>query len=249
MSHPATATRCDAGIVFAMGTEAGGFEARCTDRQEWLAAELPIQQGTLAGRRLAWVVSGAGRERAARACQLLIDGHRPKVICSAGFAGALNEQLRRGQLVHPIKALCHDHDAITLLPWTAAGESAAQTIVTVDRVVCTANEKRSLATATGADLVDMETWAVADVAQRAGLPCASIRVVSDDASQDLPPEMTALVQPQSPARRLGAALRAIGSRPTAAVDMWRLWENAVVDSRTLADAIERFVATLPVSNP
>jgi len=248
MNHPAATTRCDAGIVFAMGTEAGGFEARCRERQEWLTDDLAICQGTLADRRVAWVVSGAGHARAARACQLLIDGHRPKVIVSAGFAGALTDRLQRGEIVHAARSLRRDHDALVLLDQAVACDSAALTIVTVDRVACTAAEKRALAAATGADLVDMETWAVADVALRAGLPCASIRVVSDDAAQDLPPEMTALVQPQSPARRLGAALRAIGSRPTAAVDMWRLWENAVVDSRTLAEALEHFVATLSVSS-
>jgi hypothetical protein len=39
-------------------------------------------------------------------------------------------------------------------------------------------------------------------------------------------------------RRLGAALAGIGRRPRAALDMWRLWEHAVVDGRALARAIE-----------
>ena len=47
-------------------------------------------------------------------------------------------------------------------------------------------------------------------AQAAGLPCGSIRVVSDDASQDLPHEIASLVRPQSGMRRLGAAIGAIG---------------------------------------
>ena len=65
-----------------------------------------------------------------------------------------------------------------------------------------------------------------------------------DASQDLPKEIAALVQPQSGMRRLGAALGAIGRRPRAAVDMWRLWEHAVVDGRTLAGAIKTFLEGL-----
>ena len=50
----------------------------------------------------------------------------------------------------------------------------------------TAAAKRNLAAETSAQLVDMETHAVATIAANAGLPCAAIRVVSDDASQDLP---------------------------------------------------------------
>jgi hypothetical protein len=38
---------------------------------------------------------------------------------------------------------------------------------------------------------------------------------------------------------------AVGRRPAAAVDFWRLWERSVVDSRTLAaalaDTIRQFV--------
>ena len=67
-------------------------------------------------------------------------------------------------------------------------------------------------------------------------------VISDDASQDLPREIAALVQPQSGMRRLGTALAGIGRRPRAALDMWRLWEHAVVDGRTLAAALQRCLA-------
>jgi hypothetical protein len=111
--------------------------------------------------------------------------------------------------------------------------------VSVDAVVTTAAAKRDLAAATAASLVDMETYAVATAAMHAGLHCVSIRVVSDGASQDLPKEIASLVQPQSGMRRLGAALGAIGRRPRAALDMWHLWEHAVVDGRTLAGAISR----------
>jgi hypothetical protein len=116
--------------------------------------------------------------------------------------------------------------------------------VSVDRVVTTAAAKRDLAAATGAAVVDMETHAVATAARDAGLPCVGIRVISDDAAQDLPREIAAVVQPQSGMRRLGAALGAIGRRPRAAIDMWTLWEHAVVDGRTLAAAIEEFVRGL-----
>jgi hypothetical protein len=30
--------------------------------------------------------------------------------------------------------------------------------------------------------------------------------------------------------------------------MWRLWEHAVIDGRTLADALERAIAALPLSD-
>jgi hypothetical protein len=176
------------------------------------------------------------------------------VIGSAGFAGGLDLALARGTVVYPRRSInCTGGPPIAVAA-TGQGSATADdigttsggdlTIVSVDRVVTTAAAKRDLAAATGASLVDMETYAVATVAQAADLPCVSIRVISDDALQDLPKEIAALVQPQSGMRRLGAALAGIGRRPRAALDMWQLWEHAVVDGRTLAGAIRRFLEGL-----
>jgi nucleoside phosphorylase len=235
-----------AGVVFAMPVEADAFAARGRDVSQLHAAGLTFHEGTFVGRRVAWVVAGAGLERAESGCRLLIDGHRPGLILSAGFAGGLAAGIERGRVVSPVQAIRAGQEAIPLADAAVSGVASAGAIVTIDHVACTAHEKQSLA-ATGADLVDMETWGVARSAREAGLDCVGLRVVSDTASDELPREMAALVKPQSSLRRLGSALRAVGRRPGAAVDMWRLWENAVVDARALADALERLIGHLPES--
>lgn len=238
--------RSAAGVIFAMPVEADAFAARGQDASQVQAAGLTFHEGTVAGRRVAWVVAGAGLERAERACRLLIDGHRPELIVSAGFAGGLVAGIERGRVVSPSRAMRTGHEAVQLSHAAVSGGAKAGAIVTIDHVACTAHEKQSLA-ATGAEFVDMETWGVARAAREAGLDCVGLRVVSDTASDELPREMAALVKPQSSLRRLGSALRAVSRRPGAAVDMWRLWENAVVDARALADALERLIGRLPES--
>ncbi len=254
---PPTQAASTVGIVFAMAIEADAFAALAQETVELSAAGLVFSEGTVAGRRVAWCVAGAGAEAAQRATRLLIDGHRPRLILSAGFAGGLDPALVRGTAVSPRQALTRTGGPPIVCTATGQGslstspigpsagiQSSDLAIVSVDHVVATAAAKRELAVASGASLVDMETYAVATVAQAAGLACVSIRVISDDSSQELPREIAALVQPQSGMRRLGAALGAIGRRPRAAVDMWRLWEHAVVDGRTLARAIETFLEGL-----
>lgn len=245
---------CAAGIVFAMPVEVDAFAALAQDTVELMASGLVLHEGVVAGRRVAWCAAGAGSDTAARATRLLIDGHRPRRILSAGFAGGLDPEIARGTIALPRRAISSEGGPPIDLIATGQGTSTPAegstppdgglTIVSVAAVVRTAAAKRALAKSTGASLVDMETFAVATAATAAGLPCGSIRVISDDASQDLPREIAALVQPQSGMRRLGAALGAIGRRPRAALDMWRLWEHAVVDGRTLATAISRFLAGL-----
>jgi adenosylhomocysteine nucleosidase len=240
--HPPPETAYAAAIVFALPVEADAFEALATRRTTIRAAHATIHEGLIADRRVAWCVAGMGRQAAATATRLLIAGHRPRIVVSAGFVGALDPNLRRGDLVVPTVAITEgDARPIPLVPYGpvggAAGESTATAIVTVDRVVATAAAKADLAAATAARLVDMETHAVATAAHEAGLPCASVRVVSDTADENLPPEVASLAAPQSAARRLGRALGAIGRRPRAAFDLWRVWEHAVVDGRTLAAAL------------
>jgi adenosylhomocysteine nucleosidase len=254
-----------------MPVEADAFAGLATETVDVTASGLTFHEGVVAGRRVAWCVAGAGGEAAGRATRLLIDGHRPRVIVSAGFAGGLDPALTRGTAVSPRQSINRTGGPPIAVAATGQGAAAAAagnmtgsassddlTIVSVDNVVTTAAAKRDLAAATGAGLVDMETYAVATAAHAAGLPCVSIRVISDDASQDLPQEIAALVQPQSGMRRLGAALAGIGRRPRAALDMWQLWEHAVVDGRTLAVAIKTFleglsdspsVASRPGSSP
>ncbi len=243
---------CAAGIVFALAVEADAFDRLAADRVETRAADLTILEGRVADRRVAWCVSGAGRAAATRAAERLVAGHRPRLLVSAGFAGGLAPSLVRGSVVRPTRVVTATDaataaDSLALLPAgdAAFGQAAPLTIVTVDGIQATGGAKRALADRTGGQLVDMETHAVARVAAAAGLPCAALRVISDDAGQDLPPEVERLARPQPTLRRLGAALAAIGRRPGAAVDLWRLYEHAVIDARTLAAALVELCRTLP----
>lgn len=243
-----------AGIVFALPIEADAF-ARCVrDNVTIEAAGLAFHEGRIDGRSIAWCVGGAGAAAAAQATRLLIAGHRPRIVVTAGFTGGLDPALSRGTVVMPTRALCQSGRSPLELftPTEPSGTSASSpavsmgtTIVTVTDVVTSTAAKRALAAATSAMIVDMETYAVAEAARAAGLPCAAVRVVSDTAGQELPREVTALARPQSGMRRLGTALGAIGRRPRAAIDLWQLWENAVVDGRTLGHAIEDFCRRLP----
>lgn len=237
-----TTLNCAAGIVFAVPIEADAFARAATDVVEVEAAGLTFHEGNVGGVRVAWCVAGVGREAARRAARLLIDGHRPRLLVSAGFAGGLDPALSRGAVVEPARVRGESETA-ALLPLAAAGQGNG-TLVTVDRIVRTPVEKAALAAATGAAVVDMETLAVAEVAAEAGLPCRSIRVISDAAGDELPPDVTRLVAPQSPLRRAGALIGMIGRRPRAALDLWQLWERAVVDGRTLAEALARECTSL-----
>jgi adenosylhomocysteine nucleosidase len=236
---------CDLGVVFALAIEADAFERRVTNRVALRGAGTTFHAGTIAGARVAWCICGMGGVAAGRAAGLLIDGHRPQSLATAGFAGGLDPALPRGCIVRPTAVTTEmAGPRFPLARVAAAADAAEHLVVSVSEVVATVAAKRALAARTGAAIVDMETQAVAAVAAAAGLPCFGVRVVSDDAAQNLPAEVAALARPQSVFHRLGAFVGAVGRRPGAALDLWRLYEHAVVDGRTLAAALERLCGEL-----
>ncbi len=75
----------------------------------------------------------------------------------------------------------------------ASVQHARGRLLTVDRVVLRAAEKGELHRSYQADLVDMESSAVAAVCREKLVRFLSIRVISDDAHADLPHEVAAIM--------------------------------------------------------
>ena len=90
---------CHFGIVFALGIESGCFEDLLSGSIRIRGSGFFINEGGLKGRRVAIIRSGPGLQNAAHAAQVLIDGHRPQIVISAGFAGGLDHSLKRHDIL------------------------------------------------------------------------------------------------------------------------------------------------------
>ncbi len=78
----------DVGIVAALPLEVGDVIDNLRRVRKYQAASLSVVEGEHQGKIVAVAIGGAGRLAARRATELLVDGHRPSWIISAGFAGA-----------------------------------------------------------------------------------------------------------------------------------------------------------------
>jgi adenosylhomocysteine nucleosidase len=237
------------GIVFALPIEAHAFEGMAHEHSAYRGTSLTIHEGQFASQRVCWTVSGVGRAAATSAARMLSEGHRPRRLLSAGFAGGISPALTKGQLVFPARVIA---EHAPTCPPVAVDATLADTLwrqtppdnltlVSVEKIASSPAAKAAIREATSADLLDMEATAVAAVAAENQLPFLTVRVISDTATESLPPEVSRLCQPQSSLHRFGAALSAVARRPSAAIDFWKLWEEGLLHSRTLADGLLQVV--------
>jgi len=133
---------------------------------------------------------GMGLARATEAAQRLSTAPPPDAVAVAGLGGALGDKLEPGDLV--VAELLVDPSGRQLARLGSASFLAAElrhlglrarpgTIVSTDHIV-TGAERKTLA-ALGADVVDMESTAVAGAPWRA--PLAVVRAISDTPGREL----------------------------------------------------------------
>lgn len=239
-SAAGTQEPCDFGLVFALGIEAGCLVDLLEDVNVTRGHGFTVRQGDRNGRRVVLVESGAGRENAAKATHALLDAHRPGWVFSAGFAGALSPELRRGDLLVAqslVDAEGHhwNADPATLPPWLPEVRGLRiGRLLTLDRVVRLSDEKRALGQQHGALAVDMESLAVAEVCRERNVPVLVVRVVNDAVDDELPPDVEKLLMKKAGAAQLGAAVGSIWRRPSSLKDLLHLQQNAIAASERLA---------------
>jgi adenosylhomocysteine nucleosidase len=231
---------CDIGLVFARGIESGCLEDLLQGVVAIRGSKLVIREGGLKGRRAVIILSGRGGKNAAYATEVLIDGHRPRGVISAGFAGALCPKLKRNDIFIADRLLDREGGEIAIELPGGLSAAAAQPgihrgpLLTTDHAVRLPQEKQTLFQRSGALAVDTETFVVAEVCLRRQVPFWSLRVINDTADEALPRDVEHFLAQKTAAAQWGAAVGAIWRRPGNAKDMYQLQENALVASQRLA---------------
>jgi adenosylhomocysteine nucleosidase len=231
----------DVGIVAALSLEVGFLIDQLASVRKYSGPRHSVIEGTCAGKLVSVVIAGPGRAAARRGAELMLAGHRPRWLLSVGFAGALDPALPRYAIVMPNEVMdleAHRYGIDVAVPPAGEGGSpriATGRLLTVDRIIVTAAEKAELRRRYEADLVDMESSAVAALCSERGVRFLAIRVISDEAGIDLPPEVVTLLT-HTGSYRVGAALRALWKRPSRIKELWALHEHA----QEAADRLAKF---------
>lgn len=192
-----------------------------------------IARGTYQELAVTARLAGVGALAAARTARAVAD-EGCDLLISLGFAGGLDERLPAG--VARSVAEVRGAGGQRLLPARSSSLPSA-VLVTVAEAATTASEKAQLRAGSGADLVDMETWAVANVATELGLPWLGLRAVSDAAGDTLPDLVRRNVCPELGRVRTGRIVLGAMVAPWAWPGLIGLGIRSTRAGQALADAV------------
>jgi len=121
--------------------------------------------------------TGVGEKASRQRIRKFLKDQHFDCLISAGFAGALTDDLRVGDLLlaenFSTVDLGERWSSLSSLPIHVAG------LLTVPALIDSSEERNKLARTSGAGAVDMETEFIARVCATGGIPLLSLRVISD----------------------------------------------------------------------
>jgi adenosylhomocysteine nucleosidase len=216
-------------IIGAVDKEVVLLQNNMTNKEIKKVHGLTFITGQLKGRNVVLAKTGVGKVNAAMAVTVLITNFKPTEIIFTGIAGALNPNLKLGDIVIAYQTVQYDFGSLMpegLQNWgmknpindktnpifyladtvlfNAAQNSAAKisltkikigrkywlpsitkgTVATGDMFVASSAKSKELREKYGADAVEMEGGAVAQVCYQYNVPCLVIRSLSDAADEN-----------------------------------------------------------------
>jgi nucleoside phosphorylase len=176
------------------------------------------------------VCGGIGSEAARRATEAAIALYQPRTVWSVGFAGALEERWRVGEL---LEARC----VIDASDGSRVDAARGAGVLVSFSSIAGEEQKSKLAKAYGAQAVDMEAASVAKGAQAHGLAFAAVKVISDEAGFPMPP-MERFTGKDGKFRTMSFALYG-ALRPWLWGTMIRLARNSAKAARALCEHLNK----------
>jgi len=199
-------------VCFALKEEAVAFRKRVTE-----------------GERISILITGIGKENTRRTLLQRLDRVRPALVLTCGFAGGLDPHLASGAVVFSTQ------DSQLSAELSATGATPAK-FHCASRIATTVAEKAELRRATGADAVEMESETVHQICRERGIPCATVRAISDTANENLPLDFNQLSKPDL-SLHYGKLIWAIAKSPSKIPALLRLQKSCAAAVDQLATVL------------
>lgn len=179
------------------------------------------------------LLTGIGRKNAERSVREFLQNYSPRQVFTCGFTGGLDPKLQIGDVIFATT------DAVLADALSRSGASRA-TFTCVERIATTAFEKQMLRADTQADAVEMESAVIHMVCQEGGIPCVTVRAISDTATEDLPLDFNQLSNPDQ-SLNFGKLAFAVAKSPGKIPALLQLQKNTSRAAQRLAGTLSEVI--------
>jgi len=195
-------------------------------------------------RQILLLQTGMGKENAISSVSFVLDHYPVSTVISLGFAGALRDDLRPGDLVL-YSAIFTKNNSEPVKPDFKLLSSIYSTMVskklkfstckgnsfTSNKMICEPDQKRGFREKYGCIAVDMESYWVAHVSSKCGVPFVCARAISDTARQRIP-KMDNFFSMDGEFSAV-EVLKYLAGNPADFFSLISLWKNAYLARKSL----------------
>jgi len=198
-------------------------------------------------------LTGIGIRNAENALKYILREHMPDMVVSIGFAGALFEGARIGEVIWASNAVFIDGEGVQIIDLNDGREvfdRLADTIGIREGSVVTLGEwkkkaevKKMIPEGLFSPVCDMETFILSKLSLENGIRFFAFRAITDRTEEEIPPEMLGVSDEHgiySLYRALGLLIR----RPALIPESIKLGAHSRIAAKSLWQAVSAFVRLL-----
>ena len=247
-------------LLGALREEITGLQRHMVLEEASMQEDCRVFRGRYKNKAIVLVQTGIGKERAETATKFILEHYPVTTMISLGFAGALTEGLKIGDIILCSTIYC-GNGQINRGPWQESLRSDTSLVslasqgrgvttaglyrgssVTVAEPASSSKAKQDLSKAFPAEVVDMESYWIARIASTRHIPFIAIRAISDTMQDSL--LSFDQILDSSGKWCWNKAIPHFVSHPQHLIKLFTIYKNAQQARRSLTTAIDRLLAKL-----
>ena len=229
-------------VTFALPAESSGFLRRLRDKSHTGRDGVRTIRGKIEDRAIEVLHTGVGEKICRQRLGKFLQDQQFDCLISAGFAGALDNDLKIGDLLLA-ENFSTVHGSETRASLSGLPIHIAN-LLTVPALIDSSEERNKLALTSSAVAVDMETEFIARACAACGIPLLSLRVISDTPRNLLPAPANVLFDIERQQTRMLKLATHLLAHPTHVPRLVRFARRMARARRILADALVEVVRNL-----
>jgi nucleoside phosphorylase len=229
-------------VTFALPAESSDFLRHLRNHSRTDRSGIRTIRGTIDDRAVEVLHTGVGEKVCRQRVAEFLQDQQFDFLISTGFAGALNDQLKVGDLLlaknFSTIELNNRRSSFSSLPIHEAD------LLTVSALIDSSEKRLEIARASGAAAVDMETEFIARACADHGIPLLSLRVITDTPREPFPAPPNALFDIEQQQTRFLTFATFFLAHPNRVPRLVQFAKRIARAKKTLANALVQIVREL-----